>query len=399
MIDQRERALVRRSSDCAVLALRAEKECAERANHEKTHFLAVASHDLRQPIHALGLYISELRRKISGAEQIHLVEQVERSVESLSLLINSLLDISKLDAGLIVAQKQDCDLALLLQHLADDFHAEAQSKNIRLRIRPFQGSVQSDPVLLERIIVNLLANALRYTPPNGIVMVLCRKRGDSIHLEVRDNGFGIEPAYQACIFKEFFQINSPQTAGHQGLGLGLSIVDRLVHLLEHRITLTSQLNKGAKFTLVLPQVAENSCPDTSKTQIELDFPAADSPLNGKRLLVVEADSLVREGTAILLTSWGYRVSAAASLEDALEQLNDENWDLIISGDRQHDAGSGLEVIERVRQKQQRCVPGIIISAAAPSGIYPASETTVLQKPVKPAKLRSLVHFLLKESVQ
>lgn len=219
MIEQRriERNFVPQQVVGAIHVLREKKEQAERANHDKSRFLAVASHDLRQPIHALGLYVAELRRKISGEEQQHLVGQVERSVDAISALINDLLDISRLDAGLVVPQKQACDVSVLLERITTSFQMQAQARNIRLVVRPYHGRVISDPVLLERIVMNLVSNALRYTHPNGIVLVACRKRGDDLLIEVRDNGIGIDQACQANIFGEYVQLNPHKPDAQQGM--------------------------------------------------------------------------------------------------------------------------------------------------------------------------------------
>lgn len=402
MYQQQERALVRRSTDGAMLALRAEKESAERANHDKSHFLAVASHDLRQPIHALGLYIDELRRKVSGEEQIQLVEKVAQSAHSISLLINALLDISKLDAGIIVPQRQHCDIAGLLNKIAADFAQDALEKNIRLRVLPCKGCVISDAVLLERILVNLLSNAVRYTPPNGVVVITCRKRGNLLHIEVRDNGVGIDPVYQTRIFQEFFQLNRPRLSEHKGLGLGLAIVDRLVKLLDHRIALSSAQDKGAKFTLELPFVPESVAHFAKEALTSFDLPAANSPLAGKKILVVDGDSLVREGTVLLLASWGYEVSAAASLQ-AVQQLlsSGESWDMVISDYHLDQATTGLDVIAAVRQYANASIPCILISGDTRLALDNASveRTPLLHKPVKPAKLRSLMQYLLEEPIQ
>ncbi|MCR4299527.1 MAG: ATP-binding protein, partial [Gallionella sp.] len=225
---QKERAELQFRIDEATQALREKKEAAERASQDKSHFLAVASHDLRQPLHALGLYIAELQRKVSGAEQQHLVGRVEQSVEALSALLNALLDISKLDAGTIVPQPQICAVSAILNHIVADYQMLAGIKNIRLVVRPCPEYVTSDPQLLERILMNLAGNAIRYTSPNGCVMIACRRRGNLLRIEVRDNGVGISKTDQNNIFREFFQVPQPQADINKGLGLGLAIVDRLV---------------------------------------------------------------------------------------------------------------------------------------------------------------------------
>lgn len=363
----------------------------ERASQNKSQFLAVASHDLRQPVHALGLYIAELRRRVSGAEQQLLVGQVERSVEAMSTLLDALLDISKLDAGVVVPQKQVCELAPLLARLAADFKLAAHNKNIRLVVPETTACVYSDPLLLERILTNLLSNALRYTPPQGSVLVVCRRRKHQVLIEVRDNGIGIDAAGQSRIFREFIQLNQMVVDGDKGLGLGLAIVDRLVRLLGHGIALRSASGRGSTFTLKLPR---SSMP---ADVFVLHEPPADSPA-GKKVLVVDSDALVLDGTATILDSWGYQVTALTSFE-ALQKCLEEgaSWDLVISGYRLDQRATGLDVIKTVRLYSNRQTPCILISGDTRPEVQKQAERAghqLLHKPVKPAKLRSLMQYYL-----
>jgi len=399
-----DRMLLQRRVDEATSELREKKEGAERANYDKSRFLAAASHDMRQPIHALGLYLAELRRKISGTEQQRLIGQVEHSVDAISALINSLLDISKLDAGVVVPQKQICDLSALLELLVTDFKMLAHSKNIRLVLRPFQGYAISDPLLLERILMNLLGNAIRYTLPGGTVLIACRKRGNQLRLEVRDNGIGIAQADQANIFREFFQLAQKQPDTQNGAGLGLAIVDRLVKLLDHRIALRSAPGKGALFALelaVAPKpVAYAAIPDCSVSPASEPYSEVVS-LAGKKLLIVDDDDLVLNSTATLLTSWGGVVSVAATLE-AVQSLLAEGavWDFLISDYDLGDDVTGLDVIAMVRQITGRATPCMLISGDTSPAIMKLADAagySLLHKPVKPAKLRSLMQYLLRKS--
>ena len=397
-----DRMLLQRRVDEATSELREKKEGAERANYDKSRFLAAASHDMRQPIHALGLYLAELRRKISGTEQQRLIGQVEHSVDAISALINSLLDISKLDAGVVVPQKQICDLSALLEPLVADFKMLAHIKNIRLMFRPFQGYAISDPVLLERILMNLLSNAIRYTPPGGTVLIACRKRGNLLRIEVRDNGIGIAHADQANIFREFFQLAQPQPNTQNGAGLGLSIVDRLVKLLNHRITLRSLPGRGSLFALELaaaPKPVEQAAIPGFSVSPELYSEVVS--LSGKKILVVDDDELVLDSTATLLSSWGCVVTVAATLE-AVQSLLAEGavWDVIISDYCLDDDVTGLDVIAMVRQHMSSPIACMLVSGNTCPDIVKlvdAAGYALLHKPVKPAKLRSLMQYLLKKS--
>ncbi|OGT16734.1 MAG: hypothetical protein A2342_06095 [Gallionellales bacterium RIFOXYB12_FULL_54_9] len=368
----------------------------ERANQDKSQFLAVASHDLRQPIHALGLYIAELRRRVSGVEQQHLVRQVERSVDALSSLIDSLLDISQLDAGVIVPQKQVCDLSELFARIAADFKMAAKNKNIRLVVHPVAAYVYTDPVLLERILVNLVSNALRFTRPFGSVLLGCRQRGQHIHIEVRDNGIGIHKDKQDSIFCEFIQLNHNINRCEKGFGLGLSIVDRLVKLLGHRIELRSAPYEGSTFTVKLARAVKPApvfaLPSDSLTDTKL--------MCGKKVLIVDGDSVVLDGTAMILNSWGYKVTAVTTLAAVQKRLGEgASWDLIIS-DYQLDRGAtGLDVSETVRQHCGTITPCILISGDTSVMLQKMADGAglhLLHKPVKPAKLRSLVQYHLNE---
>lgn len=401
---QEERAILEERIEEATRALREKKEEAERASHDKSHFLAVASHDLRQPLHALGLYIAELQRKAIGSEQQHLVGQVERSVESLSTLLNALLDISKLDAGAIVPHIQVCDVGAMLKHVASDYQILSSLRNIQLVIRLCTVHVHSDPMLLERILTNLVSNALRYTPHNGCVMIACRRRGDRLRIEVRDNGVGISKSDQANIYREFYQLNQPQLDSSKGLGLGLAIVDRLAKLLGHRIDLRSAAGKGSVFAVEVP-IAAGSMASSMVTVMEpaeaTTDSAANSVLTGKKLLVVDDDEMVLNSTASILIAWGCQVTLATTLAQVSQYLeNGITWDMIISDYQLENNATGIDVISMVYQRQADKPPSILISGdtgpavlklAAVSGFH------LLHKPVKPAKLRSLAIHLLEDA--
>jgi len=402
---QQERAILQQRIDDATRALREKQEAAEHSSQDKSRFLAVASHDLRQPMHALGLYIAELRCKVFSKEQQYLVGQVERSAEALSSLMNALLDISKLDAGAVVPQMQPCDISALLKEVSSSHQMLAGLKNVRLEVRAYSGYVNSDPVLLQRILMNLVSNAVRYTPANGCVMIACRRRGMELLIEVRDNGIGISKADQANIYREFYQLAQPKLDTTKGLGLGLSIVDRLVKLLGYPLELRSAPDKGTVFSLRVP-----FAPDTegrllkagSKPSIVTEFEhrGENSQLSGKKILVVDDDALILESTAAILASWGCSVTSAASLADVQELLNEDGeWELVISDYQLGIDNTGIDVIEMVCKASGSMTPCILISGnTSPALIKLASVAGhhLLHKPVKPAKLRSLVLHLINE---
>ncbi|HEU0234397.1 MAG TPA: ATP-binding protein [Gallionella sp.] len=403
---QQEHATLQQRIKKATQALLVKKEEAEHASHDKSHFLAVASHDLRQPLHALGLYVAELQRKVSNAEQRHLVAQVERSIEALSTLLNALLDISKLDAGAVIPQMQTCAVNAMLGRIAADYQMLASVKNIRLIVRPCTGYVTSDPLLLERILANLVSNAIRYTYQNGCVMVACRRRGHFLRIEVRDNGVGISKTDQGNIYREFFQLAQPQLDTNKGLGLGLAIVDRLVKLLGHRIELRSAPGKGSVFALEVPITSNSgrsSMAAAEQVSNDLNQEVEKSPLAGKRLLIVDDDAAVLSGTTGILTSWGCKVNAAASVTQVEQFLRDGvKWDLIVSDYQLGSNANGIDIIDLVRQHQNQRIPCILISGdTSPTVLKLASVSGhhLLHKPVRPAKLRSLIEHLLEDDAR
>jgi two-component system, sensor histidine kinase len=402
VILQKDRNVMQRQIDLATRALRDEKELAEQATQQKSIFLAVASHDLRQPLHALGLYVAELSRQLSASAEYPLVEKVEQSVDALTTLLNALLDISKLDAGAVVPQLQSCSLAHILGRVANDYRMLAQMKNIHLVVHSGSGFVRSDPVLLERILMNLVSNALRYTPENGCVLIACRKRENQWCIEVRDNGGGISAADQVNIFREFMQVAHTEFDSNTGLGLGLAIVDRLVKLLGHRLQLRSALKQGSCFALYLPSAL--AADRLASTGVHPAFSAnanmENLPLDGVNLLVVDDDELVLTSTGTILNAWGGQVSLAKSVDEVRGLLEQgAKWDFIISDYQLSDDETGLDIMRMIRANRHADIQGILMSGdTSPELLQHASVVGLhlMHKPVKPAKLRSLILFLLND---
>ncbi|MDD2721673.1 MAG: ATP-binding protein [Gallionella sp.] len=391
---QSEHEHLQRSIEEETQILRKQKQEAERNSLNSSRFLAVASHELRQPLHALSLYIAELQRKVFGAELQHLVGQLNHSVEVLTNMLNGLLDISKLDARTILPQIQICSVAGLLERVSASHVMVARIKNVRLVVRPCTCYVTSDPALLERIMMNLVGNAIRYTEPGGSVLVACRHRGNHIQLEVRDNGIGIAPEDHEQIFREFHQCKQPKLDTSKGLGLGLAIVSRLTKLLDHKLTLHSIPNKGSVFALEVPSAHE---PEISDEQSPAQVVTV-SHMAGKRILIVDDDPLILESTVHILGAWGCNVSSADSLKSVTQRLAaGEEWDLIITDYQLDDHITGLHIINAVKENHKRSIPCILITGNTSqelSKLINAGGGHVLYKPVRPAKLRSLIEFLL-----
>ncbi|HSD43356.1 MAG TPA: ATP-binding protein [Burkholderiales bacterium] len=364
-----------------------------RANQAKTRFLAAASHDLRQPMHALALTVGELRETARAPELAALARRIDRSVAALEDLLDALLDISKLDAGAIAAEKQTFPLQSVLERLADELGPAAAEKGLRFRVVPTSLWTESDPTLLGRILLNLVANAVRYTREGGIV-VGCRRRGAEAEIVVADSGIGIAAADQVRIFEEFYQAGSPERDRAKGLGLGLAIVDRVARLLGHAITVKSQVARGSVFGVRVPIAPPRSEQPASAA------PETGTELAGLRVLVVDDEPDVRAALDGLLQRWGCSVETVASGGEALS-AGRESPDLVLCDLRLGDDEIGFDVLDRLKARWGTCLHGIIVTAdASPERIADAHARgyPLLHKPVRPAKLRALVEQLLRERV-
>lgn len=395
---QQDRNTLQHRIDEATQEMRRKKEEAERANHDKSRFLAAASHDLRQPMHALGLFIGELHSRLDTIEQRKIASKVEESVEALSSLLDSLLDISKLDAGIVIPQIQAVDIEAMIKRLLQDYAPVALRKNIALHVRCGNGMVLSDPVLLERILINLLSNAIRYTPQNGTVLLACRKRGEDMRIEVRDNGVGIPADEQENVFREFVQLANSARDRSKGLGLGLAIVDRLARLMHHSLGLRSAPNRGSTFSVTVPRMF--GVEDLLAEQGAVDVAAIPKydRMENLQVLVVDDDMLVRVSTAGILESWGCRVSVAGDLHESRSLCLQGQFDLVICDYRLPD-GVGLLLADYIKEHYEVQPSFILVSGDTAPEIQQAAaerELHLMHKPVRPAKLRSLLIHLLKK---
>ena len=369
----------------------------EFANTAKSRFLAMASHDLRQPLHALGLFVAQLRTPLKSGERAKTIERVEAAVREMNEMFNSLLDISKLDSGILTPTVVEFPIARLLQIVETTFDQTTRDKGLRLRVMRSDAWVRSDAMLLERILLNLVSNAVRYTLRGGII-VGCRRRGEMLHIEVWDSGPGIPEDQKQNIFGEFFQLPAPERDRYGGLGLGLAIVDRLRRLLNHQIELTSTVGRGSRFAIVVPMVAE--CVTHVVEPVGSPHPAAFA-LEGKVILVIDDAPIVLEGTGGLLAKWGYSVVTAGSDESAFVQLaeREQRPDLIISDYHLANGRTGIEAIEWINAAFGASIPAILISGdTAPERLRDAKDKgyILLLKPVDPMRLRAVMHQLFKD---
>lgn len=372
----------------ATRQLRNRTDEAERANHAKSRFLAAASHDLRQPMHALGLFVAELAERLRGSEHRTLIRQIEESVGAMEDLLDALLDMSKLDAGGVTVRRSQFPLQPMLSRIVDDFSADALQRGLRIKARPTTLWVESDPLLLERIMINLVSNAVRYTQ-RGSILVAVRQRGDQAVIEVRDSGPGIPSEAHDMIFEEFYQLQNPARVRGQGLGLGLAIVRRLSGLLGHEVSVRSRAGRGSVFAIRLP-VVPGPAGATGSGEPE----AAPERL-AVTVVVIDDDRGSRSSIAGLLGSWGCDVLCAADLSEARDALRQRVHPpgLILCDFRLAAVASGIDVLDSLLTEQGGDIVGALITGdtdpqvrrlAAGRG-YP-----VLHKPVRPARLRALL---------
>lgn len=368
----------------------------ELAGAAKSRFFAMASHDLRQPLHALGLFVAQLRTPLEPGERARTIERVDATRKEMDEMFNSLLDISRIDAGMLNPNVTEFPIGRLLQKSETAFDQATREKGLRLRVRPSDAWVRSDAMLLERILRNLVSNAVRYTLQGGI-LVGCRRRGEMLRIEVYDTGPGIPEDQRQNIFGEFFQVPAPDQNRSGGLGLGLAIVDRLRLLLNHPIELASTVGRGSRFTILVPKVDECL---RAAAPADLPHPGAFA-VDGKAILVIADTPIVQEGTGGLLSKWGCSVLAAGSDEAALVRLaeREQRPDLIISDYHLARGKTGIRAIEQINAAFGSSIPAILISgdtAAEPLRDAKDRGYVLLHKPVDPMQLRAVMHKLFRD---
>jgi signal transduction histidine kinase/CheY-like chemotaxis protein len=372
--------------DLRIRELEAARDEAERADQEKSRFLATASHDLRQPVHALGLFATTLEKRLRGSVEEPLIRNIVRSIDGLDRSFNAMLDVSRLDAGVVEPNFQHFPLRDLFRRLDMYFAGQAEQAHLGLRLCPGGKSVTSDPQLLERILGNLIQNAIKYTERGGIVVV-ARTTATHFNIEVWDTGVGIREADLPHIFEEFYQVGRRERARVQGLGMGLAIVKRLAQLLGHSLTVRSLPGGGTMFRIGIPVGGLPGIQDATAAADTLPM----AVLEPRAILIIDDEDAVREGLALLLEEWGYQAIAAASYHQAerLARTLDLPPDLILSDLHLGDGPDGLSAIEAVRLGCGCEVPAILITGdTSPEELRRATDSgyMVLFKPVQPRKL-------------
>ena len=367
----------------------AARESADRANQAKSRFLATASHDLRQPLQSLALLNGALRRMLTSADAVEVLAHQEHAVGTMSRLLNALLDISKLESGAVQPELSDFRISGILEALRREFRALAQDKGLELIVEPSEESVRSDPAMIEQIMKNLVSNAVKYTQ-QGRVLVRCRAEETTLRIEVLDTGVGIPAAQLAYIYDEFYQVGVPANSSRDGYGLGLSIVQRLVRLLNARLEAMSEVGKGSVFALLVPRAA--AAPRAPELP-EARAPAAGAR-GGARVLLVEDDASVRDATSMLLRVEGYRVTAVASRAAALRAVAQDAPELLVTDYHLADGELGTEVIAAVRRAHPALKAILLTGDTSIKEIHADPSLRILSKPVDADELLRLLQALL-----
>ena len=368
---------------------------AEEANIAKSRFLAAASHDLRQPIHALGLFLGVLARSRLNDSQREVLESASAASEASAEMLNTLLDFSRIEAGVIAPQLRAFPLQQLLNKIENDLAPQADAKGIVYRSREARAVLRSDKGLLELILRNLVSNAIRYTEHGGL-LIACRSRGDQAVIEVWDTGIGIAPEQQQEVFREFHQLGNPERDRRKGLGLGLAIAQGLARALGHELALLSEPGRGSVFRLTVPlaqedAVAQGPQPEPSALG-ELLIP-------GARVLVIDDDAWVRIGMAQLLQGWGCSCDVADNLTEALALARIRPPDLVISDYRLRSGHTGTTAIAALRAQCGDSLPAVLVTGdTAPERIREASASglPLLHKPVSPDQLYRCIAGVLND---
>ena len=374
--------------------LRVASEAAERANQAKSRFLATASHDLRQPLQTLALLNGALRRSVHDSAAQEILQHESHAIEAMSRLLNGLLDISKLESGAIKPDITDFRVAALFEEMRNEFGSIAESKELELRIEPGEGTVHSDPALLGQILRNLLSNAIKYTR-QGWVALRSVPHGRMMRFEVADTGVGIAAEQLPLICDEFYQIGAPHGTTQGGYGLGLSIVQRLVRLLNLKLEVTSEYGRGSVFALDVPMSDAAAEPAAVAAAARASTPhRARAP----RILLVEDDPGVRDATRMLLTVEGYHVITAASLTEAADKAKaNPDIDLLVTDYHLGKSDTGSQVIGRVRDIVGASLGAILITGDTSStirGLATDARLCIASKPIDAEELLRLVDGLL-----
>lgn len=365
------------------------RKLAEDAVRAKTRFLAAASHDLRQPLHAVGLFLDSLEKRVEGREERYLVHQIKQSCTALGNLFNSCLDISRLDAGVVERRLEHFSAATFLETLNEEFRRQAHEKSLDYRLTVDTSVIYSDQVLLARIVRNLLSNAIQNTD-SGYLYIECRQAESCVEMSVIDTGRGIAPEESEQVFSEFHQVNSSDAQNGHGLGLGLSIVKRLCDLLDIKIMLESALGQGACFTLSIPTGHVMKVAQVDEPVLSMILPEE------LVVLIVDDDQSIRSGMQVLLESYGCQTLCAADTDDALRLLKAQGSvpDIIVADYHLSMNKTGTQAILDLREYLAESVPAILVTGdTSTDSVREATvhDLPILYKPVDSDELLATIN--------
>jgi len=378
--------------------LSAARDASERANRFKTRFFTAVGHDLLQPLHAARLSASALAETNGGGPQRVIAERIEHALTTIEQLLKSILDISKLEAGVVTPARRPVALDEMFASLVVDLEPQAKAKSLALSWRRNGLTVVSDPLMLRRILQNLMANAVQYTD-RGCVRLFARPRGEMVRIEVWDTGPGIGEADRETIFEEFQRGAATDRPTVGGFGLGLSIVQRMAEALGHRLDLCSRVGHGTRFSVTVPRALTEIAGTRERvTEAPAPVDVSVSSLEGAEIAVIDNDPGVLEAMRSLLERWGCHVRSARSLEGLARAEGAQPMpDVILADYHLDERRNGLEAVHALRRAAGAAIPAIVITADRTAEIADAAremDCEVLLKPVKPARLRALMLHLL-----
>lgn len=357
---------------------------AENANREKSRFLAAASHDLRQPVHAQGLFLAELDDYVEHPHGRRLLAGLENSIEALRKLFDSVLDVARLDAGVVAPRVTDFSLSALFDEIGNEFAPQLEEQEIDFTRMPTRLVVRSDRTLLGRVLRNLVTNALRYAG-GGRVLLGVRRQSGAARIEVHDTGIGIDARELTRVFDEFYQIGNPERDRDKGAGLGLAIVQRTAQLLNSPLTVRSAPGKGSLFAITVPLgTAAAGLPEASPRSADVA---------GLNVLLVEDEKQIREVLTAFLQHRGCVVRQAATGEQALLAGDAAAIDVMVVDYRLPGSRNGLQVIDAIRQRRKAAIPAVLVSgdiALGEAGSRLGSGTLLVHKPVSPGNLLAAI---------
>lgn len=373
------------------------RDAAERANRFKTGFFTAVGHDLLQPLHAARLSLSALGEVHREDQHARLIGQVDHALSTIEELLRTILDLSKLESGMLKPSMQAVGVEELFRSVLVDIQPIAVNKGLSLTMHAREAAVMSDPLMLRRILQNLLANAVQYTD-RGRVLLAARGRGAQLRIDVWDTGPGIAPSEQSKIFEEFHRGAAAQRSQAGGFGIGLAIISRMVEALGHRIELCSAEGRGTRFSVYVP-LAETG---TLQRTPPRERPAAARAygLASLKAIVIDNDPSVRDAMRALLDRWGCEARVAAGLAEVEALMREEaafRPDIVLADFHLDHGECGLASVARLREVQRADLPAIVITADPSSEVsdaVAAAGCEILRKPVKPAELRALVTHLV-----